>query len=245
MKTRKVEMRTMLRGAGLLALAATLGAGCAQEKIELPEGGGTTTTGACPGSYPGNEADGGAGDAGAAYGFGVGETAPCAVFESVRVGAQGAEPNTHINLGELFLQAVHGEEELLETKWGIAEAKALVFAVSAENCGNCPELIGGLAARRTELEAAGAAMIAVCRYELGYFLDEDILTLEDADRILLEDDGWLEDWHRTNDPDKFLPLTEIYPQWLVVRVSDMQVMGFAENADAAAVLTLVEGIDAL
>jgi hypothetical protein len=228
-----------------LLAAAVLALGCAQEKITLPESGGTTTTGACPGSYPGNEADGGAGDAGASYAFEVGETAPCAVFESVRVGEVGAEPNTHINLGELFLQAAHGESDLLEAKWGIDEAKAIVIAASARNCTNCPALIGGLADNQAALEAAGAVMIALCRYELGYYTDDKILTLDEADEILVDEDGWLEEWHRSNDPDKLVPLTEVYPQWFVIRVSDMRVIDFNENDDFEGILSLVQSIDTL
>lgn len=231
----------------MIALVALLGAGCAQERITLPDGGGTTTTGECGGSYPGSQVDGGVGDAGMSYGFGVGETAPCAIWESVRVGAQGAEPNTHINLGELFLQAKLGESELLEAKWGVAEARAIVIAVSALNCGTCPDLLGenGLAGLHEELDAAGAVMIGVCRHDL-YDVDvpKTVLTLEEADEVLIGEDGWLEEWHRTNDQEMWLPLIDLYPQWAVIRVSDMQVVEWTTGVDADQVLSLVQNIDA-
>ena len=71
--------------------------GCGQDDITLPDAGSSAAVGECGAWYPG-----GGGDGGATYGFDVGDTLPCFVWESVRIGEQGDVPNAYLSMGELL-----------------------------------------------------------------------------------------------------------------------------------------------
>ena len=75
-----------------------------------------------------------------------------------------------------------------------------------------------------DLTDLGAVAVGVCRHPLGY--SENLLDLDTAETVLLDDDGWLENWHRTNDVEYHLPLDDQYPSILIVRLSDMKVLVF-------------------
>jgi hypothetical protein len=215
------------------AIAAVAAAACGQDDVTLPE----MSAGACGPWYASSD-----GDAEAIFVFSEGQTCPCFVWESVRLGPQGVEPNTYINLGEVYLPAKHGNSQALASKWGVEEARALVLAVSAEGCSNCPTVLGDIAAKKSEFEDAGALMMGVCRHTMSD--QEEVLPLEDADQVLVSTDSWPEVWHRTNDAEKHLPLINEYPQAAVIRLSDMKVIEFpAASMDADYLLALVQNID--
>ena len=236
-------MRVFFKTAFVIASLVIVSA-CGQDNITLPDGGGGTT-GECGSWYPG-----GGGDAGGDYQFAQGSTLPCFVWESVRIGPKGADPNTYINVGELYLMAKNNDTAMLQAKFGIDEARALVIAISSEQCSTCPVLMGKLADDKDQLEALGAVMVGVCRHN---FIDiEKYLTMEDADEVLLGEDGWLEDWHRTNDAEGHLdPSDGIYPKLAVIRLSDMKVVEIGTGTDYPVdeipfpLITLLQGLDSM
>jgi hypothetical protein len=239
-------MRAFFQTAFVIASVVIVSA-CGQDNITLPDGGGGGTTGECGSWYPG-----GGGDAGGDYQFAEGSTLPCFVWESVRIGPKGAEPNTYINVGELYLMAKNNDSTMLQAKFGIDEARALVVAVSAEECSNCPVLMGKLAELEDDLEALGAVMVGVCRHNFFDTSMETNLTMEEADEVLLNEDGWLEDWHRTNDAERHMDLADgIYPKLAVIRLSDMKVVDIGTGADYPVdqipfpLIPLLEGLDSM
>jgi hypothetical protein len=223
----------------LFGVIAALGvSSCAQEDIVLPDLGGSVAAGECSAAYPGGtELD-------TIYGNIEGDTFPCLVWESVRVGEGGDEPNTFIDARALYLQAKNGESEVLQSKWGVAAPTALIIMISTEPCAECTKLTAGLVDRRDELEAAGAVLVGVCRDTLS----EQDIDLGQADAVLLESDGWLPDWHRTNDAEHFLELGSSFPQVIAVRLRDMLVVHSTAGiqgsggGDADDLLALVEDI---
>lgn len=236
-------MRVFLTTALAIVLVVIFSA-CGQDNITLPDGGGGGTIGECGSWYPG-----GGGDAGADYQFAQGFTLPCFVWESVRIGPVGAEPNTYLNIGDLYLMAKNDDTAMLQAKFGIDEARALVVAISSEQCTNCPVLMGALAAAQDQLETLGAVMVGVCRHNFFDTSMETILTMEEADTVLLDDDGWLEDWHRTNDVERHMDLSDgIYPKLAVIRLSDMKVVEIGTGADYPTVdplITILQGLDSM
>ncbi len=238
-------MKAFFRTVFVVASAVIVSA-CGQDNITLPDGGGGGTTGECGSWYPG-----GGGDAGADYQFAEGSTLPCFVWESVRIGPMGAEPNTYINVGELYLMAKNNDTAMLQAKFGIDEARALVIAISAENCSTCVDLTGALADDKDELEALGAVMVGVCRHDFFDTSMETVLTMEEADEVLIEEDKWLEGWHRTNDAEGHLdPSDSIYPKLAVIRLSDMKVVEMGTGADYPdevphPLITLLQGLDSM
>ena len=172
--------------------------GCGQDDITLPDAGSSAAVGECGAWYPG-----GGGDGGVTYGFDVGDTLPCFVWESVRIGEQGDEPNAYLSMGELYLMAAHEQTDLLQAKFGLDEAKSLVIAISAMSCSQCPDFLGAIVDLEGELNQLGAIPIGVCRHDLNDL--ETPLSLETADNVLLNHDHWPEDWYRTNDAEYLLP----------------------------------------
>ena len=150
------------------------------------------------------------GDAGTVYSFTEGEILPCLVWESVAKGAPTGEPNTYINMGELYLQYKHGDIDAIKAKYGdeLDNPRAIVFAISAYNCGTCPAFMTDLSDNRDALEDAGAILIGIARSDTS---ESNWLDFETADELLV-DEGWQEDLHRTNDEERHLgTLGNVYP----------------------------------
>jgi hypothetical protein len=217
----------------LVAVAATLllAIACGQDDLTFPE---LSSGGECGAWYA--NADGGVDST---YVFKKGETCPCFVWESVRIGSVGGEPNTYINIGELFLKTKHGNAQALQDEWGVSEPKALVLVISAKACPYCPSTISDVVAMRAEFESSGALMVGVCRNTMG---SDDVLSLEEADQILVDDDFWPEDLHRTNDAERHLLLVNAFPQAAVIRLSDMKIV-FHDAIIPDQLLAIVQNID--
>jgi len=203
----------------ILIAAALLAAACGQDEVTLPDqdGGGA---GACGAWYPGGDAQG---DAGVDYAFNVGEIIPCFVWESVRGGAEGDEYDTYINMGELYLQHEHGAVDEIREKYsdGVQDPKAVVLAISAENCAACAAFIASLDAWREDLEAAGAVLIGVARSDVS---ESNWLDLDGADELLLSE-GWPDDLLRTNDAERHLgTLGNIYPMTAIIDLETMTLL---------------------
>lgn len=216
----------------LVVAAATLGA-CGQREAEFPDGGGGFFGGACGPGYPGS----GEADAGAEVEYAVAEGAvfPCALWESARLDGQ----DTFINVAQVFLEARHG----------VTAHKALVIVASARNCGPCQALTDALAARRADVEAAGALMIGMARTDLQapgapYFdLDEACETMDH--------EGWpMQHWHVINDAEGYLPaqLDSGTPWIVVVGLAGMEVQvvsntAFTPNAEGVGnLISLIQGL---
>jgi hypothetical protein len=220
----------VLRAAAIaFASSGILAAGCGQDGVVLPSPGGGDV-GECGAWYPG----GGEADAGIELGSNLGETLPCFVWESVRSGAKesGADPatyaNAYLSMGEIFLKSQNpGMSALLETQFGVAEAKAILFTVVAENCSGCPELLGRAVVSLPELQAAGVIVIGVASFSSNNSdPSADAMGLVAADEILIND-GFDPSLYRTNDPEHYVGANgsfgEGFPQIIAVRVSDMAV----------------------
>jgi hypothetical protein len=211
------------------ASLGVLAAGCGQDGVVLPEQGGGEV-GECGTWYPG----GGAADAGIEYGSNQSETLPCFVWESVRSGAQesGADPatyaNAYLSMGEIFLKSKNPNMgALLEAQFGVAEAKAILFAIVAKDCSGCPEFLGRVVASLPELQAAGVVVVGVASFlSNDSNPSADAMDLVAADEILIND-GFDPSLHRTNDPEHYVgengSFGEGFPQIIAVRVSDMTV----------------------
>ena len=209
------------------AFGLALAAGCGQEDITLPDAGEGGQIGGCGAWYPG----GGEADAGVSYGADLGDTFNCFVWQSVRSGEQqsNADPatyaNAYLSMGEIYLKSTEPDmSALLEAQFGVPEAKAIIFAVAAENCGACPTLMGGVTASKDELLEDGIIPIGVTGLDLQSSAVN--LNLVQGDKIMIQD-GFDEALYRTNDPDHLLGdwfSFDAFPYLIGVRVSDMKVM---------------------
>lgn len=175
-----------------------LAAACGQGDPVFPDDGAAAE---CGDWYPGTSAD-----AGATYDIEVGETFPCLVWESVRVNHE----DTYFNAGELYLEAKHG----------VTSTAAMVIALVGVNCAGCQELVGALAEHEAELSGA-AFMVGAVRDD---FVSET--TLDQAEEVLVDQDGWPLAWMVTNDVEGHLSADEFegVPWVFVVRLSDMEVV---------------------
>jgi len=219
-----------LAAATAFASLAALAAGCGQDGVVLPDNGGGDV-GECGAWYP-SGIDSDDGDAGIAeFGSNLGETLPCFVWESVRSGAQegGADPSTYANaylsMGELFLKSKSpGMSALLEAQFGVTEAKIILFAIAAENCGTCYRLMEGVTASKEELLAAGVIPIGVASFDSSNY-DTAAMDLVAADDVMIGD-GLDAALYRANDPEHYLgdrASFEGFPYLIAVRVPDMTV----------------------
>ncbi len=202
-----------------MAIVTMLATGCGQDDVTLPDQVGASG-GACGAWYPGGDVEI---DGGTIYNFVEGEIIPCFVWESVRVGPQGADPNAYINMGELHLQYKHGKIDEIQDKYsdGIADPRAIVLSVSALNCAACQSYISSIATWRDTLEDDGAILIGVARSDVS---EAEWLDMEEADELIL-DEGWPEDLHRTNDAERHLgTLGNIYPMTAIIDLETMTLL---------------------
>lgn len=213
-----------------LAFAVAL-LGCGQREAEFPDAGGVFG-GVCGPGYPGSD-DGDAGPAG--YRVAEGEIFPCALWESARLAGE----DTFINVAQIHLEARHG----------MRDHAALVIVASARNCGPCQALIGALAARRADLEDAGALMIGMARSDLQAPM-EPYFDLDEA-CAALEHEGWpLDHWHAINDAEGWLPAQfDSGTPWIVVaELLGMEVLSASNTAFSAnaagveALIAMVAGL---
>ncbi|HUT76495.1 MAG TPA: hypothetical protein VM285_02350 [Polyangia bacterium] len=216
-----------------MMIVAVALAACGQREAVFPDAGGSFFGGTCGPGYPGGDAA----DAGADTEYAVeeGATFPCALWESARL----AGGDIFINVAQVFLEAKHG----------VTDDKALVIVVSARNCGPCQALTDALAARRADLEAAGAFVVGMARSDL-QAPTEPYFDLDEAYETM-EDEGWpVEYWHVINDAEGYLPATfDSGTPWVVVAdLSDMEVLAasntaFSPNASGVeALISLVQGL---
>jgi len=195
--------------AGLVV--GVLAAACGQGDPVFPDDGAAAE---CGDWYPGASAD-----AGAVYDIEVGATFPCLVWESARVNHQ----DTYFNAGELYLEAKHD----------VTGAAAMVVVLIGVSCAGCQELVGALAVHEAELSGA-AFMIGAVRDD---WVSET--TLDHAEEVLVDQDGWPLAWMVTNDAEGHLSADEFdgVPWVFVIRLSDMEVVAggtgvySAENVD--------------
>jgi hypothetical protein len=211
----------------LMLVPAMLLAACGQDGITLPDagqGGG----GECGPWYPGG-GDAGA-DGGADYAVEQGKTLGCWVWESARRNAE----DTYINVGEIYLAASRGD----------SGNKSLVIVVGSRNCTECQALVEAIVPRKDDFEDKGALMVGLCRSDL---VDPGArLSLDEAEDVLVDQDGWPADWYLTNDQERHLPpqFDVLVPWVVVVRLSDMSVRQVA-NYTAETAGDLLSSLDAL
>ncbi|MFO8071935.1 MAG: hypothetical protein R6V85_08670 [Polyangia bacterium] len=213
-----MSARTTHTTIALVTAAVLIATGCGQRQADWPDSG-ASAGGICGPWYPGGD------DAGAGGGYAVdqGATFPCAVWESARLAGE----DTFFNVGQLYLETVHGQRD----------DKALLIAVSARNCQPCAALIEQLAARADQIEAAGAVVLGMSRTDL-QAPDEPYLDLDEAYQALA-DEGWPVDrWIALNDAEGYLPARfDTGTPWIVVvRLDEMRVVSasnleFPSNED--------------
>jgi hypothetical protein len=208
-----------------IALAAV---GCGQDEITLPDQGGAPV-GECGAWYPG----GGEADAGIEYGAQLGDTLPCFVWTSVRVGPPDpgetdpvAYANAYLSMPEIFLKSQDAAmTPYLEAQFGVSEAKIILFAIGATECSNCPTLMEAVANSEEELFEHGVIPIGALSYISSNQNVTEAWDLITADETLLND-GVDEALYRTNDPEHYLgdrSAFPLFPYIIAVRVSDMAV----------------------
>jgi hypothetical protein len=224
-----------MRAAFNLVWGACVGlglSGCGQQDVVLPQQS-AGAAGECGPWYPGGDA--GVADAGSeeveedleGYGYEIGKTLPCFVWESVRIGPTGPEPNTYINMGEVYLQSKWDAVEDFQDKWGasIAAPNWMLLVLVATTCPTCASYVEDIMSRRADLESRGVAIVGIAR---SYDLDNTVdLTFAEAEEELMVK-GFPEDVHRTNDQERYLganaTLPSGYPQVGLIRLSDMTVV---------------------
>jgi hypothetical protein len=204
----------------VLSVTAAVAVACGQGDPVFP---GEGAPAQCGDWYPGAGADAGA----AEYAIEVGATFPCLAWESARASHQ----DTYFNAGELYLAAKHGA----------TTASALVVVLVGASCAGCQELVGALAEHRDEL--AGAFMVGAVRDD---WVEET--TLDRAEEVLVDQDGWPADWLVTNDAEGHLSADEFsgVPWVFVVRLSDMAVaaggLGVYTDANVDDLVAFVAGL---
>jgi hypothetical protein len=248
----------MILFGGACVVLATLG--CGQQDVVLPEQSGGAA-GECGPWYPaGGDAgveetgsdDGDSDNEGEGFAYEIGSTLPCFVWESVRVGPTGPEPNTYINMGEVYLQSEWGAIDDFQAKWGagVVEPNWILLVLVASVCPSCESYVNDIMDHRADFESRGVAIVGVAR---SYDLDNTVdLTFEEAEDLLMHD-GFEDntDLHRTNDEERYLganaTMPSGYPQMGLIRIEDMKVIDKTvdptsdpELAGAQAILDLID-----
>ncbi|MCK9462351.1 MAG: hypothetical protein M0R80_22225 [Proteobacteria bacterium] len=219
---------TLQRAAAIAVSAAGLALCGCQDDITLPEVGGADV-GECGAFYPG----GGDPDAGIVYGAEPGDTLPCFVWTSVRLGAPDPDiedpaeyANAYLSMPEIFLKSEDAAMSgFLEAQFQVSQARIILFAIASTSCGTCPDLMQAVVSSEGELFDHGIVPIGVLSFDLNDQTTTEAWDLITADAQLL-DDGFDEALYRTNDPEHYLgdrSAFEAFPYIVAVRVSDMAV----------------------
>ena len=209
---------TLLSSIGLLFLS------CDQTTVHFPE---DSLTGAVCGPWYPAGADP---DDGQEYAIEEDATFPCLVWESVRQN----QADTWLNIGDLYLSIKHGE----------ISAKALVVAKVGISCAGCYNLIVELAGAGEKLESK-AVMLALTHGDVFY---PEFFPLDEAEAIIVGQDGWPEGWYLTNDVENHFSESQFIgiPWVTVVDLKNMRVISSSNSQFSAAnvdeLVTLIEGL---
>ena len=213
----------MLKILILLSVASVVVLACDQSMVQFPDADGGDQS--CGSWYPGSEAD-----SGIEYAIETDAIFPCLVWESVRRNHE----DTWLNIGELYLSAKHGE----------ISAKALIIAKVGVSCVACHYLVVELGNARQRLEPH-AVMVALTH---GNAIYPEVISLDEAESIIVAQEGWPANWYLTNDLENHFSESEFVgiPWVTVVNLETMRVLNSSNSTFSASnvdeLVSLVENL---